>query len=178
MPLYFLTGTKGLVRNNISAVPPSYEHDLPLSATPFNTGDHAIVSSIYTEDYMPAILILRHSLVAANATARTILMYILDGGSTRTLCPARAVGWTPHPVLFIPPPSSKILSQYYRHQYSKLSLWTLDRIGTKSLVYLDADNLIRRNFEELFALPFNLAAVPDVFQNTGSMIGFNAGVLS
>ena len=45
-------------------------------------------------------------------------------------------------------------------------------------MYLDADTLVRRNFEELFTLPFNFAAVPDVFKNgIGWLIGFNSGVM-
>ena len=43
---------------------------------------------------------------------------------------------------------------------------------------MDADTLVRRNFDELFSLPFNFAAVPDVFPDgKGFTLGFNAGVL-
>ncbi|KAI0353092.1 nucleotide-diphospho-sugar transferase [Trametes cingulata] len=51
-------------------------------------------------------------------------------------------------------------------------------LGIKALVYLDADTLVRNNFDELFALPFNFAAVPDVYIDTpGFTVDFNAGVL-
>jgi hypothetical protein len=49
----------------------------------------------------------------------------------------------------------------------KLRLWTLDQIGIKSAVYLDGDTLVKRNFDELPALPFEFAASPDVYLDAG-----------
>ncbi|KAF7792735.1 hypothetical protein EIP86_003833 [Pleurotus ostreatoroseus] len=63
-------------------------------------------------------------------------------------------------------------------QFTKLNLWTLDTIGIDSLVYLDADALVLRNFDEIFSLPYPFAAVPDVFLDSrGFVVDFNAGFL-
>jgi inositol phosphorylceramide glucuronosyltransferase 1 len=141
--------------------------------------ERAVVSSLYTESYAPAILTLGHSLTSANVSARRILLYLPDRISSRTICLASAAGWTLHPVPFIPPPhNGEGIFPHFSDQYTKLNIWTLDQQGVKSLVYLDADTLVRKNFDELFALPFNFAATPDVFTDIrGYTIGFNAGVL-
>ena len=63
-------------------------------------------------------------------------------------------------------------------QYTKLTIWTLDKIGIKTAVYLDADTIVRRNFDELWNLPFEFGAVPDIWiGNPGFTAGFNAGIL-
>jgi len=57
----------------------------------------------------------------------------------------------------------------------------LDRPPTslKSIIYLNADTLVKRNFDELFDIPFVFSASPDVYlNNRGFSIGFNAGVLA
>ena len=125
-----------------------------------------------------AITTLGHSLKAANVKVRMILIYIPGRLSSRTLCQATAAGWTLHPVSFVPPPhNAKGIAPQFMDQYTKLRIWTLDSMGIKSLVYIDADTLVRKNFDELFSLPFNFAAVPDVFVDRGFSMFFNAGVL-
>ncbi|KAF7360702.1 Glycosyltransferase family 8 protein [Mycena venus] len=60
-------------------------------------------------------------------------------------------------------------------------MWNLDRKGIESAVYIDADTLVRRNFDELFDSPFNFAAAPDVYgagDPRGFNLKFNAGVLA
>ncbi|KAF8511098.1 nucleotide-diphospho-sugar transferase [Gautieria morchelliformis] len=151
------------------------------NSTPININpdEHAVVSSLYTDSYITAITTLGHSLQAANVRARMILMYVPGQLSPHSICRATAAGWTLHPVARVPPPhAGKGVLPHYKDQYTKLRIWTLDAIGIKTAVYLDADTLVRRNFDELFALPFNFAAVPDVFlDHRGFTIGFNAGVL-
>lgn len=45
-------------------------------------------------------------------------------------------------------------------------------------MYLDADTIVRRNFDEIWDLPFEFGAVPDIFVNDpGFTPGFNAGIL-
>jgi len=49
----------------------------------------------------------------------------------------------------------------------------------KAIVHLDADTLVKRNFDELFDLPFAFAASPDVYlDNRGFTISFNTGVFA
>ncbi len=79
----------------------------------------------------------------------------------------------------IPPPrGGKGVHRHFLDQYTKLTLWTLDKIGIKSLIYLDADTLVRKNIDELFLSPWNFAAVPDIYLDSrGFTLGFNAGVM-
>ena len=158
---------------NAAAVP------ISLHSTLINPKEHAVVSSLYTDEYTTAIITLGHSLKAVNVTVPMILIYMPGRLSSRSLCLATTAGWSLHPVSHIPPPfGGKGINWLYGDQYTKLTIWTLDSIGIKSLVYLDADTLVRKNFDELFSLPFNFGAVPDVFKNyRGFSIGFNAGVL-
>ncbi|KIJ26168.1 glycosyltransferase family 8 protein [Sphaerobolus stellatus SS14] len=156
-------------------LPPSVEGYVALNGFQHLTGlapqpdQHAIVTVLYTDGYLTAVLTLGYSLRASNIT-------ILGEISQTSLCLAKAIGWTPHPVSYIAPPH-KYIEDHFRHQYTKLNIWTLDKLGISSLVYLDADTLVLRNFEELFLLPFTLAAVPDVFKKAGFVIGINANVL-
>ncbi|OBZ65706.1 putative prephenate dehydrogenase [NADP(+)] [Grifola frondosa] len=142
-----------------------------------NQNEDAIVTSLYTDDFAFAAAILGHSLNRVNTTARRILMYIPDQVSPHALCIATATGFTPHPVTRIPPPEGgRGIYSHFADQFTKLKLWELDRFGVKGAVYLDADTLVLRNFDELFGLPYDFAAVPDVYDN-GFAVSFNAGVL-
>jgi inositol phosphorylceramide glucuronosyltransferase 1 len=122
-----------------------------------------------------------HSARTANVSARLILPY-LEGISSRALCVVRAVGWEPHLVPRIPPPhNGKDVYYRFQDQYTKLNIWSFDKLGIKRLVYLDADTLVLRHFNELFSSPFNFAAVQDVYgvsSSRGFSVMFNAGVLA
>ncbi|KAF9804053.1 hypothetical protein IEO21_09482 [Rhodonia placenta] len=139
--------------------------------------ENAIVTSLYTDAFASAVATLGHTLNKANSTASRILIYLPEKVSRQALCIASASGFMPQPVARIPPPYDGV-HRHFLDQYSKLQLWTLDKIGVKSLVYLDADTLVHGNFDELFALPYRFAAVPDIFLDSrGFDVGFNAGVL-
>jgi inositol phosphorylceramide glucuronosyltransferase 1 len=116
----------------------------------------------------------------ANVTSRLLLAYLDGRVSSQALCIARAVGWEPIAVPFIPPPHNGRGIHYRFHdQYTKLNIWGLDKLGIEQAVYLDGDTLVRRNFDELFDTPFNFAAVPDMFgDKRGFIINFNAGVIA
>ncbi|OCH95067.1 nucleotide-diphospho-sugar transferase [Obba rivulosa] len=143
------------------------------------TLDNAIVTSLYTDAYAPAVATLGHSLNAANSSARRIMLYIPEQISPRALCIAAASGFAPLPVPRIAPPhGGRGVYPRFVDQYSKLQLWALGEHGVRAAVYLDADTLVRRGFDELFRLPYAFAAVPDVFVNhKGFSLMFNAGVL-
>lgn len=108
-----------------------------------------------------------------------IVLYLPDRISDEALCIATSSGFVPHRVTRIPPPrGGKGVHRHFLDQYTKLSLWTLDKIGIKSLIYLDADTLVQRNIDELFVSPFSFAAVPDIFLDSrGFSLNFNAGVM-
>ncbi|KAI0795110.1 nucleotide-diphospho-sugar transferase [Abortiporus biennis] len=146
--------------------------------SPLFSKEHAIVTTLYTDAFAPAVATLGHTLRKANTSAQLIVLYFPEKISTTSLCLASSSGFTPHMVTRIPPPNGgKGVHHTFIDQFTKLQIWKLDQIGIKSLVYLDADILVKRNFDELFSLPFNFAAVPDIYVDKGFTMGFNAGVL-
>ncbi|KAJ6484824.1 glycosyltransferase family 8 protein [Mycena sanguinolenta] len=140
----------------------------------------AVVSSLESDGYAIAVAVAGYSARSANVTARLLLPYLEHRVSDHALCIARAVGWEPYSVTLIPPPhGGKDVYSGYKEQYTKLHIWTLDKKGVDSAVYIDADTLVLRNFDELFDMPFNFAAAPDVrLGRRGFDITFNAGVLA
>lgn len=145
----------------------------------YDPNEHAVVTTLYTDAFAPAVATLGHSLRKANVTARLVLFYLPEKVSPSALCVATSSGFIAQQVSRIPPPNNGDGAHpHFLDQFTKLTLWKLDQQGIKSLVYLDADTLVRRNFDELFTLPFNFAAVPDVYTDqNGFILGFNAGVL-
>lgn len=141
--------------------------------------EKAVVTSLYNDGYAIAVSTLGYSLSQANTTARKIVIYLPDRVSEYSLCHVKAAGWEPYPVSFVNPPhGGKHIWWQFVDQYTKLRIWTLDQIGIKSAVYLDADTLVKSNFDELFESPFEFGAVPDVYSDyRGFTIGFNAGVM-
>ncbi|KAF7345266.1 Glycosyltransferase family 8 protein [Mycena sanguinolenta] len=142
----------------------------------------AIVSSLYSDGFAIAVAVAGYSARSANVSARLLLPYLEDRVSEKALCIVRAVGWKPYPVpLILPPHGGEGIHPRFREQYTKLNIWNLDQHDVDSAVYIDADTLVRRNFDELFDSPFNFAAVPDVYDAgdpRGFSLTFNAGVLA
>ncbi|KAI0063801.1 nucleotide-diphospho-sugar transferase [Artomyces pyxidatus] len=157
---------------------PSVNPAAPISHSFLSSNaSRAIVTTLYNDLYTTPVANLGHSLNAVDAYARRILLYIPGRLSERSMCIARAVGWELHAVPFIPPPhDGKGIHYRFVDQYTKLNLWKLDQLGIERAVYLDADTLVLRNFDELFDIPFAFAAVPDVW-DVQFLLGFNAGVL-
>ncbi|GLB39799.1 putative glycosyl transferase family 8 [Lyophyllum shimeji] len=139
----------------------------------------AIVSTLYSDSYAIGVAVLGHSVRRANVTGRLLLPHLAGRVSEQALCITRAVGWEPIAVPFIPPPhDGKGVYHRFVDQYTKLNIWGLDKHRVEQAVYLDADTLVLRNFEELFDVPFNFAAVPDIYgDKRGFTVNFNAGVL-
>ncbi|KAJ7308662.1 glycosyltransferase family 8 protein [Mycena albidolilacea] len=166
----------------------NYQNINPLPVTVGAGFDHspssrrAVVSSLYSDNFAIAVAVVGYSAKSANVSARLLLPYLEHKVSEKALCIARAVGWEPYPVPLIHPPhNSKGIHPRFMDQYTKLNIWNLDRMGVDSAVYLDADTLVRRNFDELFDSPFQFAAVPDVYgagDPRGFSITINAGVLA
>ncbi|KAF7792737.1 hypothetical protein EIP86_003835 [Pleurotus ostreatoroseus] len=146
---------------------------------PLNPEENAIVTTLYTDSYATAVATLGHSLQKVNATAQKIVLYLPHKISPSALCLATSSGFQPRPVERISPPhGGKKISQQFIDQFTKLSLWTLDTIGIRRLVYLDADTLVMHNFDEIFGMPYRFAAVSDVWEDwRGYTLEFNAGVL-
>ena len=150
------------------------------NSTATKHNERAVVTSLYTDGYAAAVATLGYSLTKVKTDARKIVIYLPDRISKATLCYLKEVGWEPYPVGLIEPPDhGNGIWPAFIDQYTKLRVWTLDTIGVKAAVYLDADTHVRRNFDELFELPFVFAAVPDVYTDErGFTINFNAGVMA
>ncbi|GJE99549.1 glycosyltransferase family 8 protein [Phanerochaete sordida] len=156
---------------NTSGIPPLSEADWRGAA---------VVTTLFSDSYAPAVATLGHSLRLTNTSARLIVLYLPAQVSPEALCLATATGFVPHAIARIPPPADgRGMNRHFRDQYSKLQLWTLDALPepVTRAVYLDSDTLALQNFDELFALPYALAAVPDVSAAHGFTLAFNAGVL-
>lgn len=150
------------------------------NSTATKHSERAVVTSLYTDAYAVAVATLGHALTKVNTDARKVVIYLPERISETTLCYLREVGWELYPVDLIEPPDhGKGVWPAFIDQYTKLRVWTLDTIGVKTAVYLDADTHVRRNFDELFELPFIFAASPDIFtDDRGFALNFNAGVMA
>lgn len=159
-------------RNSLS---PVYENYASVPAA----DERAVVTSLYSEAYTTGVLTLGQSLKDVNTTARRILLYLPHRITPRSLCRLQANGWELQPVERIPPPDAgRGVYHRFLDQYTKLHVWGLDKAGIKAVVYIDGDTLVRANFDELWQLPFNLAAVGDIYgDKRGFTLSFNAGVM-
>lgn len=108
-----------------------------------------------------------------------VVLYLPERISSRSRCQLHSVGWELRPIDRVPPPNAgKGVARRFLDQYTKLHIWSLDQIGIKTVIYIDGDTVVRRNFDELWSLPFNFGAVPDVQEdNRGFTLSFNAGVM-
>ena len=143
---------------------------------PVANSSRAVVTAVYNDLFTLPAATLGHSIQKAGTSARRILLHIPGRLSARARCILRAAGWELQEVDLIPPPhNGEGIGYRFVDQYTKLRLWSLD---VQRVVYLDADMLVRRNFDELFELPFPFAAVPDVYGSSGFKLQFNAGMLA
>jgi len=111
-----------------------------------------------------------------------ILPYIENQVSPKALCIARTSGWETYPVQLISPPhNGEGIAARFKDQYTKLAIWSLgEELGFDNAVYMDADTLVLRNFDELYNFPWEFGAGLDVFQPSdvrGFSVNYNAGVL-
>jgi glycogenin glucosyltransferase len=81
-------------------------------------------------------------------------------------------GWWVIEVPSIPNPSANVhVQQWVDVGFTKLRLWQLTRFST--VVYIDADCVVKENVDGLFDLGVDFAAAPDIFPPDK----FNAGVM-
>ncbi|KAF8879622.1 nucleotide-diphospho-sugar transferase [Infundibulicybe gibba] len=143
----------------------------------------AIVSVLYSDSYAIAAAVLAHSVHRANVSARLVLPFLPDRISPHALCIVRTAGWEPLPAPYISPQTTTGMhprdydqhQHQHQHQFTKLSVWALDNVGIDAAVYLDADTLVLRPFDELFHTPWAFAAVPEAHR---AHTGFSAGVFA
>ncbi|KAK7462725.1 hypothetical protein VKT23_007312 [Stygiomarasmius scandens] len=164
----------------------NYEHlnTIPLLRDEkVRTSQRGVFSSLYSDSFAMAVAVLGHSIQRANVDARLVLPYLKSQVSPNAVCIAKAAGWEPVEVTLLPPPhNGKGIHARFRDQYTKLTIWSLgEELGIDTAVYLDADTLVLRNFDELFDIPWEFGATPDIYRpgdDRGFAITFNAGVLA
>ena len=112
--------------------------------------------------------------------ARTILIYLPDRVSKRTLCFVEAAGWELHlhPVsLILPPHQGKDIRHTFVDQYTKLSIQTLYQISTKTVVYSPQTRSSAGTLTSSEP-PFRIRSRPEYLRrDPGFTAGFNAGIL-
>jgi len=174
------------IPNNLSIQHSLFENQFPFTNRKINietnhTIRSAVVSAIYNDNYITGVEVLAYSLQRVNIQADLILFYISNRLNQSTLDRCRKAGWYLWSVERINPPRFAIIYPRFYDQYTKLRLWSM--IGYDRILYLDADTLVLRNINELFAGTIFednqdglLGAVEDVWQG---QLGpnFNAGVL-
>ena len=149
--------------------------------SPTKPEEKAIITSLYTDAYGVAVSVLGYSISKTSTSARRIAIYLPEKVSNFTLCRVKSAGWEVLPVEYIPPPDGgEGVFWRFLDTYTKLRIWTFDQPPTslKSIVYLDADTLVKQSFDELFDIPFVISATPDVYVERGFRIEFNSGVLA
>ncbi|KAJ7200901.1 glycosyltransferase family 8 protein [Mycena rebaudengoi] len=142
----------------------------------------AVVSALLSDGFALAVAVVGHSAHSVNVSARLLLPYLENQVSEKALCLTRAVGWEPYAVPLIRPPhGGRGIDPHFKNLYTKLNIWAFDTKGIDRAVFLDADTLVWRNFEELFDSPFSFAAVPDVYgagDARGFSLTFNSGMMA
>ncbi|KAL5527141.1 hypothetical protein ACEPAG_5932 [Sanghuangporus baumii] len=157
----------------LNSLSPIAEEDYPNAGVSLldrpELGGRAVATTLYSESFASGILALGHSLRSVNTSARRILLYYPDRLTIRTLCHLQRNGWELHPVAHRSDEDEQDLV---------LRLWTLDDVDITSVIYLDSNSLVRRNFDELWSLPFDFAAVPDVYEDErGYSLAFSTGMM-
>ncbi|KAI0331269.1 hypothetical protein GY45DRAFT_1322529 [Cubamyces sp. BRFM 1775] len=144
--------------------------DTYLEMLSLNTSENAIVTILRSDALAVPIATLGHSLDKVNSTVRRIALYVPGRVSPRALCIAALTGFEPKAIspTITPAPAVALdadahpTQQHFRQAAGlEPKFWDFEELGLKAVVYLDASTLARRNFDELFTLPFAFAAVPD-----------------
>ncbi|KAF5345354.1 hypothetical protein D9758_008444 [Tetrapyrgos nigripes] len=159
----------------------SYKRPDNLFSSSSSPGRSAVFTTLYTNAYALGAATLGHSILRANVNASLVLLYLDDRVSSQALCITEAAGWENHAVSLISPPhGGEGIFYRFVDQYTKLRVWSVGEVlGFDSAVYLDADTLVRRNFDELFGMPWEFGATTDVYLDDRKFaITFNAGVLA
>ncbi|KAF5367195.1 hypothetical protein D9758_003928 [Tetrapyrgos nigripes] len=154
----------------------------PLLRSSESSDRHAVFTTLYSNSFALGAAVLGHSVRRANVNAKLVLLYLDDNRvSPQALCITEAAGWENHAVSLIPPPhDGDGIDNRFSDQYTKLRIWSVGEVlGYDRAVYLDADTLVRRNFDELFDIPWEFGATTDVYLDERKFaITFNAGVLA
>ncbi|THU94321.1 hypothetical protein K435DRAFT_900510, partial [Dendrothele bispora CBS 962.96] len=98
-----------------------------------------------------------------NIDARLILPYSRPQVSSNPVRVTKTASREPHAVPLLPQLITGEASMPFRDRYTKLRIRSLGKEpGIDSAVYFDTDALVLRNSKELFAIPLEFGATPDI----------------
>lgn len=145
---------------------------------------YAITSSVQTASFAGLALNLAYSIQKYNdleaMDAELILLVRTegeDGVSQENITRFENVGWKvqiAEELEFDHVDTGEIRS-WHRHNLNKLHIWTWTQY--EKIVFIDADVLCKGSFSELFQMPGDIAAAPDVWWNILVDSKFNSGVI-
>ena len=138
--------------------------------------DLAYLSFLATDDFLPGVRVLAHSLRKTRPKA-PLLVLVTDNVGTATRGELDRLGIATREIERIPfPEGMKVSEARWRHNYSKLRIF--EQVQFRKAVYLDADMVVCANLDGLFEHPHMSAA------NAGGMLlrnrrwtGLNAGLM-
>lgn len=191
---HHLTLGAARLRDSLSAYIPTYAFRTSASqrasVNPFDlvsikkTRKYAITSSVQTASFAGLALNLAYSLQKYNdieaLDAEMILLVRTegeDGVSAENITKFEKVGWKVQVAeeLEFENVDNGDIRSWHRHNLNKLHIWTWTQY--EKIVFIDADVLCKGSISELFQVPGDLAAAPDVWWNVLIDNRFNSGVI-
>ena len=133
------------------SLPARVVHSTLTGATPY-----AYAAFFASEDFLPAVQVLLHSL-SATAPAYPLVLGVVEGRISPSVL-AAALRHAAMPVEVqmwpaVPPPPAAKQSARWAINWTKLRLWQLERF--RKVLYLDADVLVLQNLDEVFRTPLD-----------------------
>ncbi|KAK3945003.1 hypothetical protein QBC46DRAFT_403741 [Diplogelasinospora grovesii] len=139
-------------------------------------GEDVYASLLLTDAYLPGALVLAHSLRDAGTKKKLAILVTLDTVAAEVITQLKAVYDYVIPVPRIrndKPANLYLMNRPDLHSaFTKINLWKQTQF--RKIVYLDADVVAYRAPDELFDLPHDFSAAPDIgwpdIFNTGVMV--------
>lgn len=202
LPLYssstssdqFSLAAAARLKDSLSSYIPSYSFRGPAAQRaaiqPFDTSvvkrtpRYAITSSVQTASFAGLALNLAYSIQKHNDLSSLDAELILlvrtegeDGVSAENITRLEKVGWKVQIAeeLEFDNVNTGDIRSWHRHNLNKLHIWTWTQY--EKIVFVDADVLCKGSLVDLFQIPGDFAAAPDVWWNILIDNKFNSGVI-
>lgn len=179
---------------NISSVGPSYNREDAVKYSTFNTNTntnekvlkprYAITSSVQTASFTAMALMLGYSIQKHNdlkAMDAELVLLIRedeeDGVTAENRTRLEKAGWNIRVAeeLTFDGVDNSAIRTHHRHNLNKLHLWTWTEY--EKILFIDADVVCHGSLEELWQMPGDFAAAPDVWWDVITDNKFNSGVI-
>lgn len=184
---------------NISSAGPSYNREDTVKYSIFNTNTntntnekalitrkprYAITSSVQTASFTAMALMLGYSIQKHNdlkAMDAELVLLIRedeeDGVTAENRTRLEKAGWNIRVAeeLTFDGVDNSAIRTHHRHNLNKLHLWTWTEY--EKILFIDADVVCHGSLEELWQMPGDFAAAPDVWWDVITDNKFNSGVI-